>query len=325
MRAASFRGNGTIVIVEEEKPRPRENQVLMEVAFCGLCGSERRLLERGSLSTPGHEVSGVIVESESPDISVGTRAVAYLPIFCGKCRYCKEGLTNRCSNRSELLGWSENWPGGYADFMVLPAQNVIPIDESVGLDHAVLLLDTIGTALHAVRLAEPVRGARTLVMGAGPLGLGAISGLRAFGAEKVYASDPIPYRLDVAAGLGAEPVKPADVGRIDEIEVIIEAAGLSMTTMEAVEMVAPGGRVVLLGENWKPWTYTPTGANMLRDSSLIRSWYFPLREFEENQQMLLDGVFPYASFVSHTFALDDLEQAFDQFFSGESAKVLCGQ
>lgn len=322
MRAARFLGDGRIEMVDVPVPEPAADEVLLKVAFCGLCGSDRKPYRAGSVLTPGHEVSGTVVDANGLDIDVGTRAVAYLSVFCNDCRYCRGGATNLCLRRRGLLGWTEPWHGGYAEYMTVPAIDVVPIDDAVGLDAAVLLLDTIGTAWHGLRLGRVAEASRALVIGCGPLGLGAVAGAVAFGVAEVFATDLVATRRDAAAHLGATPVAPADVDRIADLDLVVEAVGSQATIMQAVRAVAPGGRAVMLGEAWEPWTFEPSLETMLTDYSLIRSWYFPLSEFAENQRLLRDGAVQADRLISHVFPGRDLDDAFRLFFSGETRKVL---
>ena len=322
MRAARFLGHGRIEIVEAPEPVPASGEVLLRVAYCGLCGSDKRPYRDGFDLIPGHEVSGTVVDANGCDVEVGTRAVAYLNVFCGGCRYCRRGETNRCLRSRGLLGWTPPWHGGYAEYMAVPAIDVLPVDPAVGLDAAVLLLDTIGTAWHGLRLAQAETAARALVIGCGPLGLGAVAGLRAFGVGEVYACDLTDTRLDAAADLGAKPVPPAEVEGLADLDVVVEAVGSPRTIMQAIRAVAPGGRVVMLGEVWTPWTFEPSAATMLKDYSLIRSWYFPISEYAENERLLLAGTVDPARLISHTFPLEELPEAFRLFVAGRTRKVL---
>lgn len=333
MVATQFPGDSAVVLDEVPDPRPADGQVVLQVAYCGLCGSEKRQLERGTRHTAGHEVSGVVIESRSDSVPVGTRAVAYLSLFCGSCEYCVAGETNRCINMREMIGWSQHWPGGYAERMVVPARNIIPVADEIPLDHAVLLLDTIGTAMHAVRMGSEARRVlgttqsrepRALVMGAGPLGLGAVASLAAIGRHAIYASDPIGYRREAASDLGAVALEPEAVNELPPLDLIIEAAGREQTLLAAIDHVAPGGCVVMLGENWQPWSFVPKPQNMIKDYSLIRSWYFPLSEFKANAELLRNEVILAEELISHRFELSELRQAFEVFLSGDSRKVLCG-
>jgi threonine dehydrogenase-like Zn-dependent dehydrogenase len=322
MLAARFIGNGQISMRQEETPAPPPGEVLMRVSFCGLCGSDKRPYREGFPLIPGHEVSGIVVDGNGTGIAEGTRAVAYLNVFCGQCRYCLSGETNRCQHSRGLLGWSPPWNGGYADYLSVPAFDVLPIDDRVGLDEAVLLLDTIGTAWHGLRLAGVGEAARALVIGCGPLGLGAVAGLQAFGIREIFGSDLSEARREAVRSFGARPVKPEEIENLDALDIVVEAAGTPATMMSAIRAVAPGGRVVMLGEIWKPWSFEPSAETMLKDYSLIRSWYFPINEFRENQQMLIDKRVDSTQLISHTFPLAELPEAFSLFMGGDTRKVL---
>lgn len=322
MRAARFRGDCRIEIVDEPVPTPRPGEVLLEVAYCGLCGSDKRPYRDGFPLIPGHEVSGVVVDANGSAVEVGTRAVAYLNLNCGGCRFCQRGETNRCPATRGLLGWTPPWDGGYAQYMAVPAANIVPLDPGVGLDAGVLLLDTIGTAWHGLRLGQAQTAARALVIGCGPLGLGAVAGLRAFGVPQIFASDLAPARRAAATELGAEAMTPDAAGAVPDLDLVVEAVGSGPTIMQAIRAVTPGGRVVLLGEAWTPWEFQPARETMLKDYSLIRSWYYPLSEHDENQRMLLAGKVDAGKLISHTFPLEDLQRAFELFVSGASRKVL---
>jgi threonine dehydrogenase-like Zn-dependent dehydrogenase len=219
-----------------------------------------------------------------------------------------------------MVGWNEPWNGGYGEYMRVPARCILPLHDSIGLDVAVLLLDTFGTAWHAVRLGRPVGASRALVIGCGPLGLGVVAGLRAFGVPEVFASDIAPGRLEAAEELGARPVAPAEVAGLKELQIAIDVTGSTETPMQAIRAIEPEGRMVLLGEPG-PWQYDPRGIS-LRDFSLIRSWYFTIPEFAENQQMLLDGKVDSKVLISHVFPLEKLEEAYTLFAAGRTRKVL---
>src|SRR5699024_164783 len=195
MKAANFLGENKINIVEKEAPHLEfENDVIVEVNCCGLCGSDKRLFREGAKHTPGHEISGTIYKKgKDVKLRIGQRVIIYIPIYCGKCKFCEVGNTNQCQNIKELVGWQRS--GGYAEYVKVPEQNVIPIPDDISDEDGVLLLDTIGTAAHAVRLAMPTlknKEENTLVIGCGPLGLGMILVLKAFGFNNIFATDISP-------------------------------------------------------------------------------------------------------------------------------------
>ncbi len=330
MKAAYFRGEGVIEFVEVDRPQPGPDELLIRVAANGLCGSDHKALEGGHATIPGHEVVGRVV-ARGPDCEteVGTRVAAYIPLYCGTCRFCQQGAENLCQHKAGLLGWGTD--GGYAEFMRLPDRNALELDDRISFGEGVLLLDTLGTSGHALRLAHCWESESALVIGAGPIGLGAVVILKAFGVPTVYVSEIATYRLEAAAALGAIPVDPtseslADRIRVDYpygVDLVVEAVGSWPTIQSSLDLVRPGGTINLVGEHWgRIELERPKGAWMINDLTLIRSFYFPISEFEENQQMILDGTLDVASIASHTFPLEDLDAAYELFSAGQALKVL---
>ncbi len=330
MRAARFLGNGRIELVDSPTPEPGEGELLIRVEACGICGSDHKVLLNGSRFIPGHEAAGTVVkEGAGCRTEVGARIAAYLPKHCGHCEFCRQGKGNLCPNKTGLLGWSTD--GGYAEYMLLPDRNALGLDAGMSFAEGVVLLDTLGTAGHAVRLAECRNAQSALVIGAGPIGLGALVGMKAFGVPTVFVSELSEYRRSRAAEFGAVALDPADDDLEEQIgdecpygvDLVVEAAGTLPTIWQSFDLVKPGGKVCLVGEYWgRVELERPKGSWMLNDITAIRSFYFPMPDFFENQEMVLDGRLPARALVSHEFPLADISEAFDAFFSGRTLKVI---
>ena len=330
MRAAYFRGNQVIELVDIPRPELKPGEVLIKVAANGVCGSDRKILRGGFDLIPGHEVSGTVVEvTPGCKTPVGARVAVYIPRYCGECIYCQAGRGNLCPHKPGLLGWSTD--GGYAEYMALPERNALRLDDRISLDQGVLLLDTLGTSSHGLRLAHAAEAQTALVIGAGPVGMGAVAFLRAVGVPEVYVSELSDYRLEIAQGYGAIPVNP---GRDDlnqrirdshpyGVDLVVEAVGTLPTIWQSYDMVAPGGRISLLGEYWgKVELEGAKNSWMINDITLIRSFYFTIPEFYENQQMILDGTLDTTPLASHSFPLEEISAAYELFQSGNSVKIM---
>ncbi|MFO7956057.1 MAG: alcohol dehydrogenase catalytic domain-containing protein [Candidatus Brocadiia bacterium] len=330
MLAARFHGDGEIEFMDVPTPEPGEGELLVRVAACGVCGSDHKVLRGGSRFTPGHEVAGTVAETgpgcTTPD---GARIAVYLPRHCGECSYCRQGRGNLCPHSKGLLGW--NTDGGYAEYMLVPDRNALLLDDAVSFDEGVVLLDTLGTSGHAVRLAEASGAESALVIGAGPIGAGALACMKAFGVETVFVAELSAYRREKAAELGGVPVDPQAEDleeRVREefpygVDVVVEAAGTLPTIWQSLDLVRPGGTVCVVGEYWGAVELErPKGRWMLNDITVIRSFYFTLPEFAENQRMVLDGRLPAAEMVTHRFPLTEMAAAFDIFLSGKALKVM---
>lgn len=330
MRAIMFRGEGVIERVDAPKPSPGPGELLIRVAANGLCGSDRKILRRGFDRIPGHEVVGTVVERGADcQTALGARIGAYIPIHCGECVFCLQGKGNLCRRKKGLLGWGTD--GGYAEFMIVPDRNALLLEDGISFAEGVVLLDTLGTSGHAIRLAHCQEAETALVIGAGPIGMGALVGLKAFGVPQVYVSELSPWRRQMAARLGGIPIDPTAVDLEERLrddhpygtEIVVEAVGELPTIWQALDLVQPGGTVCLVGEYWgRVELDRPKGDWMINDITAIRSFYFTIPEFYENQRLICEGTLEAAALATHRFPLEETAAAYELFASGASCKVL---
>lgn len=316
MKAARFLGDGRITVETVPDPTPAAGEVTLRVSACALCGSDLRPLHQGWPMTPGHEVLGVV---EAPGhVLHGRRALVYIPTFCGRCAHCAAGDTHLCPT-AELIGWQR--PGGYAERLAVPEQCLIPVPDDIPDRVAPLLLDTIGTAAHGVRQAMRVTDAESaLVIGAGPIGLGALLVLRGMGFGPLSVVEPAAYRAAFAAGLGAEPLN-AEAAAARRFPLVIEAAGRDSARQLALETVAPRGVIVQLGESDR-WSIAENRAIRRKDFFLVRSFYFPIGDVAANLSLLRRDAADYVRLVDEAVTLEGLEVLFGAFSRGERLKPI---
>jgi L-iditol 2-dehydrogenase len=241
------------------RPEPGPGQVLVRVAFCGVCGSDiPRTFVKGTYTFPtiiGHEFSGT-VERCGPDVaglSPGQPVAVFPLIWCGQCPACEQGRYAQCADYDYLGSRSD---GAFAQYVVAPRQNLLPVPAGVSLA-AAAMTEPAAVALHAVRRAGPVVGQAVTIFGAGPIGLMAAQGARIMGAGQVLLFDIVLEKLEMARSLGF-PLA-FDSRSVDPVEVVgqetagqgahvcIEAAGVPPTMLQALAAARRGGRVVLLG------------------------------------------------------------------------------
>lgn len=314
MKAAKFEGEGRITIVEAPMPQVKAGEALVRVVACSLCGSDLRPWRQGWPVTPGHEVVGLVQQPGHP--MHGQRCLAYIPVWCGQCQECQRGHNHICRNARELIGWQR--PGGYAQYVAVPQQCLLPVPDDVPDHLAPLLLDTIGTAGHGVRLARRiVDKGRVLVLGAGPIGLGGLLVLQHFGFEQVDVFDPNPFRRGIAASLGGVPLEgiPADAA----YDLVLECSGKDAGRQSALEAVRALGAVVQLGES-DAWQIQETKAIRRKDFYCIRSFYFPISEYAENVEILRRGRARFERLVDAQVPLEGLSTLFAQFAAGDRIK-----
>jgi threonine 3-dehydrogenase len=330
MRAATFVGGGRVEIEQRPRPEPGPGELLVEVRACALCGTDRTGFERGSTVVPGHEIAGTVARSGpgSDPLPEGTAGVVYLVEFCSVCSACGSGSTNMCLNRGGMYGLTV--AGGFAEYAVVRSDCFLPVDPTLSFAHATTLLDLFGTTRHALLRSGRIPPASLAILGCGPIGLGAIAVGSAMGIERIYAADVSRYRLDLAGKLGAVTIDPSTLETVEAIralepegcEVVIEAAGLSVTQRQAIAVAAPGGRVVIVAHSRDKLELTTSTDLIQREISLIGSEYFPIEEFEDTYALLAGGQLDPNPILTHSYALDDLQDACDAFFSGETGKVV---
>lgn len=242
---------------------PGTDEVLIEVAYCGICGSELSgYLGHNALRVPplimGHEFSGVIVslgdgaQARNPSVSVGARVTVDPMIYDGTCRYCQDGLEHLCMER-QLVGAAR--PGGFAEYVAAPAHMVFILPESLSL-RAGALTEPTACAVHIAALMGEAPGRDILIFGAGAIGLLTLQVLLQRGAERVFVVDTNLDRLAHATDLGGVALDPGkdDVVSLVQaatdgvgVSISLDAVGKAVTRAQCVAATARGGQVMLSG------------------------------------------------------------------------------
>jgi len=280
MRAITFQGERQVAFEIVPDPtilEPRD--AIVRVERSAVCGSDLHAyhgrevgLDPGTVM--GHEFLGTVVE-RGPSVrrfTAGDRVVSPFSTACGECDPCMRGLSARCV-AGGLFGWVSNrrgLQGAQAEYVRVPLADttLVAAPENVDLDVALLLGDVLPTGFYAARRAEVGEGATVVVLGCGPVGLAAVLAARAAGAETLFAVDGVPERRAVAAGFGATPFDSNTDGvakRLrDEtapqgVDAVIEAAGTPAASRLALELVRPGGTVVVVAvHNEENFAFPPS-------------------------------------------------------------------
>src|SRR5881628_3988659 len=207
MRAAFCRAPGTLVVEDVPRPTPAAGEVVVRVRHCGICGSDLHWYH-GQMALPvgcpGHEISGEVADVGAGVTSLKAGdAVALEGIAsCGSCRYCLAGDYQRCPAVG-VVGMTI--PGGFADYVKMPARHCFPVPAGVDLATAALA-EPLGVAVHGVRLAGLEIGQRVAILGAGTIGLAAVVAARAGGAGEIVVVARRPHQKAAALALGADRV-----------------------------------------------------------------------------------------------------------------------
>lgn len=258
MRACVYRDKGLLEV--EERPRPviGDQDVLIHVSHCGVCGTDLHLVMEGwgrRNSIGGHEYSGEIVAlgSAVEGLSLGDRVVGGPDPGCGHCDYCLAHRPGLCTGRSELgLG---TFQGAFAEYKAMAAATVFRVPDSLSLRDAALC-EPLAVALHGITLSGIVPGESALITGAGPIGTLTLAALIAMGVEDVTVSEPTELRRKLAERLGARrvvapesldtPPMPFDV--IDEPwHHVFECSGKRAAVESGLAQLRRAGTLLLVG------------------------------------------------------------------------------
>ena len=283
MRALRISGPSEVEVVQVPEPTPRAGEVLIRIAYAGVCATDRKSARRGSEvpRIPGHEMAGRLED--------GTPVGIHSDLGCGTCRHCREGFDNRCPRRV-AIGLDRD--GGMAEWLVAPENHVLAVD---GLELEVAaLLEPLGCCLHASALLDVAEGWPAVVVGAGPMGILAMWALQAEGAT-VAVCETAEDRRSAAADLGADAVLDpgGDVAGLlggAPLAAIVTAPGAQPLGW-ALERVETGARV-------HAFAGTPGGnmidANVIhyRHLSLIGSTGSTMRDYRRAYELVMAGSVP---------------------------------
>jgi len=265
MKLAYLTARRKLEIGEAEEPRLSQgDDVLLRIDRVGVCGSDVHYYTQGRIgddivrypATVGHECSGSVVEvgPAVERLRPADRVAVDPAMVCGDCDQCRAGRPNTCRNL-QFMGCPGQAPGAVAEYRVLPAENCFAIPRTMSLDEAVLV-EPLSVGLYATRLARLAVAARIAVLGSGPIGLAVLLCAKAAGRCTIYQTDLIEERLEVARACGADwtgnPTRddiPAAIGRREPrgLDVVFECSGDPACIDQAQALLAPGGRLVLVG------------------------------------------------------------------------------
>lgn len=246
----------------QEVPVPPvgDDDILVRVKAAGICHSDVHYRAgtspvRTPPVTPGHEVSGIVEQTGSvvSNVKAGDRVALHYLVTCGKCFYCTRGNEQFCV-AGEIIG--KHRDGGYAEYIVVPARNAVPLPDEIPFEHGAVLMCSSATSFHALRKARLQPGETVAVFGAGGLGMSALQLARVFGAVSVYAVDINDEKLALAERYGATPVNASkhdpvvEIRRLTDgkgVDVALEVIGLPQTMEQAVRSLGIFGRAVMVG------------------------------------------------------------------------------
>jgi 2-desacetyl-2-hydroxyethyl bacteriochlorophyllide A dehydrogenase len=325
VRAVLIKAPHEIEIVTVEDPAPGRRDVVVEVAACGICGTDLHILEGEFAPTlpivPGHEFAGTVVAvgADVTELTVGARVAVDPSLYCHECHYCRLGKDNLCE-RWNAIGVSV--PGAAAEFVSAPAANCVQLPEQIRLEDAALI-EPLSCAVRGYDVLQSNLGAHVLIYGSGTMGLMMLELAKKTGAASVDVVDINSERLATARTLGcsAAATSADELDRPRGWELVIDATGVAAAIQDGLGRVAPGGTFLQFGVSSYEARVTIEPYRIYRREITITGSMAVLHSFERAADLFAGGVLDPDIFISHRLPLEEYEAALDLFRRGEGRKI----
>lgn len=308
-------------------PEPKEKEVLVELEYVGICGSDVHYFHDGRCGSYvvdgdfmlGHECAGTVVELGKgvENLKVGDRVALEPGITCGQCEFCKSGRYNLCPDVQFLA--TPPVQGCYENYIAFPENMCFKLPDNISTKEGALV-EPLSVGMHAANQGNVQLGDSVVILGAGCIGLVTLLACKAHGATDITVVDVIPKRLDYAMKLGATRViNGKEVDAIEEVKKItngagvdkvMETAGSPFTIKETPFMVKRGGTIVLVGISAQE-TVEFNFAQIMDKEPEIKSVFRYRNIYPQAIAAISDGLIDVSGIVTHEFDFDNIQEAFD--------------
>ena len=333
-RRVLVRSIDDITLEEAPVPRPGDNELLIRSTVVGVCGSDTHaaLGHHPFIALPyrpGHEVVGVVeaTGARAGGFAPGDRVIIEPNLYCGRCAQCRSGRYNVC-RQLEVFGCQT--PGGMAELFTIAAGRVHRVPDEMS-DLQAALVEPLATPVHAVAKAGDLTGRTVAVLGAGPIGLLVLAAARHAGAAGIIATDLLDTKRERAVRLGADEALPADAADLTEqaqavlggpADVVFDCVAREQSMAQAVDLVAKGGRIIVVGVGAAG--ATPIRLDLVQDREIRieGSLMYTAGDYRAAIDLITSGVVDAEAIVTATYPLEEAGEAFAAALRPEHVKVL---
>lgn len=314
-------------IREIDMPVPKAKEVLVKLEYVGICGSDVHYFHDGRCGDfavegdfmLGHECAGTIVGlGEGVErLKVGDRVALEPGVTCGQCEFCKSGRYNLCPDVQFLA--TPPVQGCYENYIAFPENMAFKLPDNISTKEGALV-EPLSVGMHAANQGQVKLGDSVVILGAGCIGLVTLLACKAYGATDITVVDIIPKRLDYALKLGATRVingkkldAVAEVEKLTEgagIDKVFETAGSAVTIAQTPYMVKRGGTIILVGISPQE-TIEFNFAKIMAKEARIESVFRYRNIYPQAIAAISQGIIDVSGIVTHEFAFDDIQKAFD--------------
>ncbi len=331
MQAVIFPQAETIAVERMPDPACGHDEVIVQVARCGICGTDVHIYRNEYMSDfpliPGHEFGGVVVEvgSDVSDVRVGERVAVDPNLYCGHCDFCRNEQANHCAN---WQGVGVTRAGGFAEYVNVPAKACYRLPEGMS-DLQAAFIEPLACVVHAMKRFRILPGESLLILGGGPMGMLLLQALRHNGAAQVVVVEKQPARMELARRLGASavvPVGPQQDMQLKEMAphgfgVVVDATGIPAVIEHAFSYLRPRGQFLQFGVAPNHAKIQISPYDLFRNDWTILGSFALCYTFLPAIAMLVNGVVDVAPLVSDTAPLAGFSDVFQRFAAGETMKV----
>lgn len=337
MKALVFVGPERLEIQDRPEPVPKADQVKIRVRACGICGSDvhgyagltgRRIAPM----VMGHEFSGEIAEigPEVRQFKVGDRVTAYPVETCGICVNCLAGNIQFCLNK-RAYGVLD-CDGALTEYLCVPERLLFKLENQIPFSLGALI-EPLAVARHAIRSAGDLTGQTVLIIGAGTIGLMALSLVKLANPQKVIVTDLSDTRLKIAARMGAdatvnpgqEPVETAILGLTNGLgaDIAFECVGVSAAARQSIDCVKSKGTIIWIGNSVKQIEIDMQKV-VTRELSIRGSFLYTMADFQDATALLNQGEVDLAPVISQEIRLAEAPGLFATLYTnpGDLIKVV---
>lgn len=335
MKAAVYHGKQDLRVEEVAVRELKDNEVLIRVKYCGVCGTDIHIFngDGGSFAVtppliPGHEFSGTVekVGAKVTQVKPGDRVSADPNDMCGECYFCKNAMQHFCTNN---IGVGTTVDGGFAEFVIMREKQVYKFAESLSFLEAAMA-EPIACCLHGIDLCNIKSGCSVLVMGGGPIGMIMMQLAKNAGASKVILSEPVEEKRELALKLGATKVMnpmEEDVQAVlndycRNVDVVIECVGNIHTQEDAVKFAGKGATIMYFGLASPDESFPIKPDDIFKKELKITSSFINPYTFERAISVLESKAIDLESLITNIVPLDDIVDVFTKPEYRRTGKVM---
>ena len=336
MKAARFRGKGSLIVEDIPAREPGDHEVQIGIRYCGVCGTDVHIFngEKGSAEvtppvTLGHEFSGDVLKVGAgvTDLKPGDRVSVDPNSYCGKCYFCARGMKHLCKN---MVGLGTALDGGFAETITVDEKLVHRIPDSLSYE-AAAMAEPLSCCLHGIDLTDIHAGQTVMIVGTGSIGLMMVQLAKARGAATVITVEPNAARREKALRLGAafgiDP-RTDDTGAIlaahgvENVDRVIDCAGLVSTAEYSVRWAGRGAVVMLFGLTGPDDAMSLKPFEVFQKELTIKGCFVNPDTFSRSIALLSAGVVRTEAIISEVIPLTDIARVFEERLYAREGKVL---